>query len=349
MASDEHLKANDPRIPLTGITPEGHTPLVPKGSSQVQAEMEAFAKQGRIQKHKTLKEYKKAISKVKDDGAAVEYLQAERDKKLAEIKHEYLFDQANVYSENSGTGTLPKDLSDKELNRIVVRAYLPQYSRGEELLSSIGHIAGAGLSLVMLIVGVVFASLSKVPGSFPMANRSLAITGMAIFGLGAVILYTISATYHLLYVNRGKRVLRILDHSSIYVLIASSYTPICLTDFLTINGFPWGYVILGIEWGLGITLIVFNALWLKNPVVKGISIAGYIVLGWGIIFFVPQLIAGLGTIGFALLMTGGILYTLGAILFGMGAKIHYVHGVAHILYVIATILHFLSFLLYVIL
>ncbi len=343
MAKAKPLKANDPRIPLGGETPVKDAPRLPKGGKALQDYIDDLGRKGRKARRAYRREMDGKIAKAKGDEDAQRYLRLERSAHLAKMSKSTLYRQAEAYSKDAGNSPLPVDLPVYELRRIAIRAFLPQYTRSEERLSSIGHMVGAGLALAMLVIGVVFACISPAVAPF----RAVAIVSMVIFGLGALVLYTISAIYHFLYVNEAKKVLRILDHCSIYFLIASSYTPLCLAP----GALPgvWGYVLLGIEWGLGAILIVFNSLWLKSPFVKGLSIAGYIVLGWGIIPFSGYLIAYLGSAGFALLLVGGILYTVGAVMFGLGPKVKYLHGVSHILYVIATVLHFLCILLYVIL
>lgn len=347
---DEKLTANDSRIPLGLTKPQGKARVVKRASPEVLARMEAidaeYRNRIRIEKEQTK-------AKLASGGVSKEAKkEIKEDQRLAleKLRHESLYAQAKAYADFTDE-ELPYGISDKALRIVIRRAYLPQYTRGEERFSGIAHFAGAGIALVLLILGVVFAAISQNPDI--VAKRGIAVTSMAVFGIGAIILYTISGIYHFLYVNEAKRVLRIIDHSTVYILIASSYTPFCLLG--TLDGsygnasFPWGLLLLGIEWGLGILLIVCNCLWINNHAVLGISIAGYIVLGWGVVAFAPWVLQNLTLGGFLLLVIGGVVYTLGAILFGMGPKIRYLHGVAHILYIVGTLLHFFAILFYIIL
>lgn len=336
------LKANDPRIPLDGKYPQAGSD-VKKADSEIRRRMDAAAAEGKKKLKEAKKRWRRQIRSAGSDKDLKKQLKCARGAELAQILHDSLKKQADIYAV-SNMKKLPTDLTTAELKRIVNRAKLPQVTRGEERFSSITHIVGGGIALAVLIAGIVLAASMPSPGIG--SSRAAAIVGMTVFGLGAVILYTISAVYHFLYVNLAKRVMRVLDHSVIYVLIASSYTPFCLlgalNDAYGANGNLWGFVLLGIEWALGIALIVCNCLWLKSKTVLIFSTLGYIVLGWAALAFLPALWANLGLAGFVMLLLGGVMYTVGAVMYAVGPKVRYLHGVAHIMYIFGTLLHFFA-------
>ena len=142
----------------------------------------------------------------------------------------------------------------------------------------------------------------------------------------------------------GKKVLQIIDHCTIYFLIAGTYTPIILSGFLP--RFPViGWSLLAVEWGLAILAATLTAIDLHRY--RVFSMICYIFLGWAIIFFIPQTLVVMSVPGFALLLSGGITYTIGAILYGIGSKIRWFHSVFHIFVVAGSFLQYLSIILYV--
>ena len=159
-------------------------------------------------------------------------------------------------------------------------------------------------------------------------------------------LYTMSSLYHGLKPNsKSKKVFQILDHCAIFVLIAGSYTPFALCTLREYST-ALGWVIFGVIWGFAILGITLNSIDLKKY--KVFSMICYLAMGWCIIVrgdLLPQL---LGIPGFALLLAGGLVYTLGAILYGVGKKRKYVHSIFHICVFLGNLLHVLCVLLYVI-
>ncbi len=150
-----------------------------------------------------------------------------------------------------------------------------------------------------------------------------------------------STLYHSLAVNNAKRVFRIIDHCSIYLLIAGTYTPYTLVALPN----PLGLILFSIVWGVAILGIVLNAVNLRKY--KVISCISYLVLGWVIIFAYKPLTECIPWGGVLLLVAGGIVYTVGAIFYGFGRKVRYFHSIFHIFVLAASILHFLSILLFV--
>lgn len=233
-----------------------------------------------------------------------------------------------------------KYLSKEEIAQLREKQKLPFYLRSEEIFNMVTHIVGGGLSFVGLILGILFSILYK-------PNEILPLICMIVFGVTSIILYAVSSIYHGLHINAGKRVFQVLDHCTIYILIAGTYVPITLLGLQ--NHIPWNYVVLGVVVLLAVLGVVLNATMMRKMPVKVISMILYIAIGWGIIFFYPWLVTGsLGFSGTWLLIGGGITYTIGSILYGIGSKKRYWHSIFHIFVIGGTILQYLSVLLYAI-
>ena len=211
---------------------------------------------------------------------------------------------------------------------------LPNYSRGEEIMNMVTHIVGGGLGVLILVACVIKATLGgNIPG----------IIGSAIYGGTMIALYCMSSVYHGLRPGTGKKVMQVIDHCTIYFLICGTYTPIMLSAFLPV--YPMiGWCLLMAEWALAILAATLTAIDLKKYNV--FSMICYILMGWGIIFFLPQAIAVLTKPGFYLLLGGGIAYTVGAVLYGIGSKIRWMHSVFHIFVVLGSVLQFMAIYFY---
>ena len=209
---------------------------------------------------------------------------------------------------------------------------IPKYSLGEEIMSAITHGIGVLLSLAALIMCVTLSAQK---------GNALAVLSSVIYGTTLIILYTMSTLYHSLAVNNAKRVFRIIDHCSIFLLIAGTYTPFTLLSLKQ----PLGVILFLLIWGIAILGIVLNAVNLKK--FKLISIIGYLILGWIIIFCYNPLKEAVPFSGILLLIAGGIVYTIGALLYAVGKKIKYFHPIFHIFVLAGSILHFFAVLLYV--
>ncbi len=212
------------------------------------------------------------------------------------------------------------------------RISIPQYTLGEELMNAISHGIGAGLGIAALVLCIVKSCM-------PLDGWKLASS--IVFGLTTTLLYLMSCLYHALKVNKAKRVFRVIDHCTIFLLIAGTYTPYTL---VTLRGVT-GWVLFGVVWGVGILGIVLNAVSLKR--FAKVSVACYLLLGWCIIFSGSKLAASLAPTGLWLLIGGGVAYTLGAVLYGIGAKKKYFHSVFHFFCMLGTALHFFSIYFYV--
>ncbi len=213
---------------------------------------------------------------------------------------------------------------------------LPFYTKGEEIMNMVTHIVGGALGIAILVLCVVFSAKK--------ADAGL-VVGSAIYGASLIILYTMSSVYHGLKPNMGKKVLQVLDHCTIYFLIAGTYTPIVLGPLRHYSP-AIGWTLFGIVWGLSVVATVFTAIdWKKYNV---ISLVAYIGIGWSIIFVVKPLISIISMAGFVWILLGGIAYTIGAILYGVGVKVRYMHSVFHIFVLAGSILQFFGILFYVI-
>lgn len=213
---------------------------------------------------------------------------------------------------------------------------LPEYTKGEEIFNMVTHILGGVLGIVATVMCPIFGAKN---------GNVYGIVSGVIFGVSMILLYTMSSVYHGLSPKLvAKKVLQIIDHCSIFLLIAGSYTPFALCTLREYDPVI-GWTIFGVIWGVAILGITLNAIDLKKY--KKFSMICYLLMGWCIIIkgnLLPQL---LGMTGFWLLLFGGIVYTIGAILYGLGKKHKYVHSIFHIFIFMGSLLHFLCVLIYV--
>ncbi len=213
---------------------------------------------------------------------------------------------------------------------------LPNYTKGEEIFNMVSHIVGGGLGVIATAVCVVVGALHR---------NVFGIVSGAVFGLTMILLYTMSSIYHGLRPITAKKVFQVLDHCTIYILIAGTYTPFCLCTLREYK--TWlGWTVFGIIWGLAALGVALNAIDLKS--FRVISMILYIGMGWCVIFTAKTIVEMLGFGGFALLLAGGISYTLGAVFYGFGTKRRYVHSVFHLFVVLGSLLHFLCIAIFVV-
>lgn len=213
---------------------------------------------------------------------------------------------------------------------------LPNYSRGEEIFNSTSHGVGAALGIVATVLCVIAAART---------HDAYAIVGAAIFGTTMTALYAVSSIYHGIPPRfYAKRVMQVIDHCTIFLLIAGTYTPIALCTLRRYDA-RLGWTIFGIVWAAAIVGIVLNVIDLKRY--KTFSVICYLLMGWCIMITAPKLgeIFEMGAI--ALLLAGGIAYTLGAALYVIGAKKPVMHSVFHVFTVLGSALHFFAILFYV--
>ncbi len=211
---------------------------------------------------------------------------------------------------------------------------LPDYTKGEEIFNMVSHIAGGALGVAVLALCVITSALHRDP---------YGVVGSAIYGASMVILYTVSSVYHGLHANMGKKVMQVIDHCTIYLLIAGTYTPILLTAIRKESAVT-AWVLFGIEWGFAALAATLTAIDLKKY--SKFSMLCYIGMGWGIIFAAKTLAAAVPFNGVLLLILGGVSYTVGAVIYGLGKKRRYMHSIFHLFVVLGSLLQFFSILFY---
>ncbi|MCI1966468.1 MAG: hemolysin III family protein [Oscillospiraceae bacterium] len=200
---------------------------------------------------------------------------------------------------------------------------LPCYTLSEEVLNAATH----GIGALAAVVGLVWLLANC-------RRDTLTLVSVSVFGGSMILLYLVSSVYHGLGVCRGKRVLRTLDHCTIFILISGTYTPIALLCF----GGATGWVMFGIVWGVSIAGIVLNAISVYR--FRIFSMICYIGLGWLVVFFFKPLLACLDGASIQNLIVGGIFYTAGAVLYGIGKKRKYIHSVWHLFVLAGSVFHY---------
>ena len=200
-----------------------------------------------------------------------------------------------------------------------------------EKFNAISHLVGTVLALAGAVALIVITALGGDPWK---------VTGASIYGATLVLLYLCSTLYHSLR-GRAKRIMRKLDHHSIYLLIAGSYTPICL---VSLRG-PWGWSLLGVMWGLA-ALGCLQELWAKDGPRK-LSLAIYVLMGWVAVVPVLELLRTLGIAGFIWLAVGGLFYTVGIVFYVLDRRMTHAHGIWHLFVIAGSAAHYIAILFYV--
>ena len=213
---------------------------------------------------------------------------------------------------------------------------LPDYTKGEEIFNMVSHIVGGGIGVIALVLCVVFAALH---------HNVWGVVGCSIYGVSLIALYTMSSVYHGLHIGTAKRVMRVLDHCTIYFLIGGTYTPILFCAIRPVSP-VWAWTIFGIVWGLAAMATTLTAIDMKKYSV--LSMVCYIGMGWSILLAAKTAIEAIPLPGLILLLAGGISYTVGAIFYGFGKKCRYIHSVFHLFVVLGSVLQFLCIFFYVI-
>ena len=211
---------------------------------------------------------------------------------------------------------------------------LPNYSIGEERMNMITHIAGGVIGIIALVLCVLCS----------VRNRNIyGIVTSAVYGAALIAMFTVSSVYHGMKHCLAKKVLQVIDHCTIYFLIAGSYTVIVLSAMRPVYpALSWS--LFGFEWTLALLAATFTAIDLKK---YGIfSMICYIGMGWAIIPFCRQVIEVLTMPGFLFLLAGGIAYTIGSILYGLGKKRKWMHSIFHIFVDLGASLQFFAVWLY---
>ena len=211
---------------------------------------------------------------------------------------------------------------------------IPSYTNGEEIFNYVTHIVG-GAGGVLTLLACIATSISK--------GSTLSLICGIIFGVSMISLYTVSSIYHALPRNTAKKVFQVLDHCTIYFLIAGTYTPMVLCGLMKTNKTA-AIITFLVVWGLAALSITLNAIDLQKY--KHFSMVGYVGMGWAIIFNIGSMYRALGHNGFALLLGGGILYTVGILFYKIGSNKKYYHSVFHIFVLLGSIAHSLSVVFY---
>ena len=207
----------------------------------------------------------------------------------------------------------------------------PKYSLGEEIAHSVTHGLGILASIAGLAVLVAAAS---------QRGTTRDVVGCAVYGATLVLLYTASTLYHSIPLPNVRPLLRVLDHSSIFLLIAGTYTPIALAKLSP----PVGGTLLAILWVAAIAGIVLTAI-LRHRF-RAIAHALYLLMGWSAVFVAGPLRAAIGPAGWTLIVAGGLAYTFGVGFYAM-RRLRYHHLLWHLCVLAGSVLHYFAVLLYV--
>ena len=202
-----------------------------------------------------------------------------------------------------------------------------------EKFNAVSHLLGAILALAGTVVLVVLAALGGDPWK---------VVGVSIYGASLVLMYSSSTLYHSVRGRRAKDFLRKMDHQSIYLLIAGSYTPFCL---VTLRG-PWGWSLLGVVWGLAIVGSLQD-LRPRNDA-RILSVVIYLLMGWAAVVALVPMVNALGRAGFAWVAAGGVFYTVGIVFYALDARLKHAHGIWHLFVLAGSAAHFIAILLYVV-
>ena len=189
-----------------------------------------------------------------------------------------------------------------------------RYTLGEEIFNSVSHGVGGGLSIAGTVVLIVLAAIH---------SDAWGVVSSAIFGASLVILYTMSTLYHAITNPRAKAFFRIMDHNTIFFLIAGTYTPITLVP---LRG-ALGWVLFGIVWGAAVLGIVFNSIDLEK--FRKPSVVCYIAMGWVIVIAIKPMLQKVSPLSLWFLLIGGLFYTVGVI-FYVKKKKKYFHSIWHL-------------------
>ena len=205
------------------------------------------------------------------------------------------------------------------------------YSKGEEVVNSISHGAG-----VLLAIAGCAIMISR-------SQDRIATVSAAIYGLSMILMYTMSTLYHAVPIKRAKRILQVLDHASIYLLIAGCYAPVTL---VLLRDSRRGLFLLAAVWVLAAVGIILNVVDMNR--FKHVGLILYLLMGWAVILDIRNIVGMLGTTGSALLIVGGVCYMVGVIFYKL-KQIRYMHGIWHLFVLAGSVLHYLCILRYIIL
>ncbi|MEX1248693.1 MAG: hemolysin III family protein [Anaerolineales bacterium] len=215
---------------------------------------------------------------------------------------------------------------------MITNIHANRYSRTEEAASGLIHGVGVLLAIVGLAVMTSFASL---------VGTAWHVVSCSIYGATQILLYTASTLYHSLPMERDKKLLRMLDHSAIFLLIAGTYTPFALVN---LRG-PWGWTLFGVVWGLAVLGIALQGFMLKQR--RWANAIPYIGMGWLAVVVIRPLLSNVALGGLLLLLAGGLAYTVGSV-FYMWKRLAFNHAIWHGFVLLGSALHYFAILFYVI-
>lgn len=212
------------------------------------------------------------------------------------------------------------------------KSYIHQ-SVKEEIFNSISHAAGILLAITGLVLLIIFSVI---------AGNATKIISTSIYGISLVLMYSASTIYHATQDPRLKHLFKVFDHTSIYILIAGTYTP------FTLNSLPavWGWSIFGVIWGLAVFGILFKIFFIGRY--EFMSLALYLLMGWLIVVAFKPIIENIALTGLILLLAGGLCYTFGIIFYVIDERYHYSHFLWHLFVLAGSIFQFFAVLFYVV-
>ncbi len=215
---------------------------------------------------------------------------------------------------------------------IIKRNFISKQTKLEEVANVLTHSIGIALGIAGLAILVVFASMKGDPWK---------IVSFSIYGASIIILYSTSTVYHAIKNITLKKIFQIIDHSSIFILIAGTYTPFVLVNM---RG-PWGWSLFGVIWGLAIAGII-----IKTALGTGgdkLSTVIYLAMGWIIVVAFKKMIASIPLMGIIWLVIGGLCYSLGTIFFLLDNKLPFNHSIWHLFVLAGSVTHFFGIFFYV--
>ncbi|MBR1864528.1 MAG: hemolysin III family protein [Ruminococcus sp.] len=203
-----------------------------------------------------------------------------------------------------------------------------RYTLGEEIFNSVTHGIGGGLAIAGTVVLIVFAAIY---------SNAWGVVSSSVYGASLIILYTMSTLYHALTNRTAKKFFRIMDHNTIFLLIAGTYTPIVLVP---LRG-PVGWVLFGVIWGTAILGIVLNSVDLER--FRKPSVVCYTVMGWAIVAALKPMLERVNRLSLLFLLIGGLFYTFGIVFYVIKSK-KYFHSVWHLFTVAGSVFHWFAVL-----
>jgi hemolysin III len=204
-----------------------------------------------------------------------------------------------------------------------------RYTLGEEIFNAVSHGAGGLLSIAGTVVLIVLCAVY---------SDAWSVISACVYGASLIILYTMSTLYHAITNEKAKKFFRVMDHNTIFFLIAGTYTPFTL---VTLRG-KLGWILFGIVWGSALIGIILNSIDLEK--FRKPSVVCYILMGWVIIIAVKPMLNSLPGLSLVFLLIGGIFYTVGVIFYSL-KKIKWFHSVWHLFTVAGSVLHYFSVLI----